>query len=151
MLAGLGFGLMFAALGQVPERAGLWPLTVCPGVSAVAAAALAARSRRAPGAPPRSAWRALPAGPLSALAVLCFQLATQRGLLTVLAVLASLYPAATILLAMLVLRERIQRAQAVGLALCGATVDARRSRLTRDAVTAGLQVRENRLRAAPRS
>jgi drug/metabolite transporter (DMT)-like permease len=121
ILAGLGFGVMFAALGQVPESAGMWPLTLAQGVSAVAAAALAS-SLGASWRPTRSSWRALPAGPLSAAAVVCFQLAVQSGLLTVSAVLASLYPAATVLLAMAVLRERIHRAQGVGLLLCGATV-----------------------------
>ena len=61
-------------------------------------------------------------GPLSAVAVVCFQLSTRHGLLTVSAVLASLYPAATILLAVAVLRERIGRAQGLGLALRGVTV-----------------------------
>ena len=121
ILAGLGFGVMFSALGQVPDGAGLWPLTLAQVVSAVAAAALAA-ALRAPWRPTRSSWRAAIAGPLSAVAVLSFQLATQSGLLTVSSVLASLYPAATVVLALVVLKERIHPLQAVGLALCGATV-----------------------------
>ncbi|HET6562066.1 MAG TPA: DMT family transporter [Marmoricola sp.] len=121
ILAGLGFGIMFAGLGQVPESAGMWPLTLTQAVSAVAAALLAT-VLGASWRPTRSAWRALPAGPLSAVAVVCFQLAVQSGLLTVSAVLASLYPAATILLAMALLRERIHRMQGIGLVLCGATV-----------------------------
>ena len=121
ILAGLGFGVLFTALGQVPDGAGLWPLTVAQATSAVAAAALAT-ALRATWWPTRSAWRAFPAGPLSAVALLCFMLATQSGLLTVSSVLASLYPAATVVLAMTVLRERIHATQAVGLALCGATV-----------------------------
>ena len=121
LLAGLGFGVMFSALGQVPDGAGFWPLAVSQLVSAVAAAVLAT-AMRASWRPGRASWRAAPAGPLSAVAVLCFQLATQSGLLTVSSVLASLYPAATVVLAMLVLRERLHRAQVVGLALCGATV-----------------------------
>jgi drug/metabolite transporter (DMT)-like permease len=43
-------------------------------------------------------------------------------LLSVAAVLTSLYPAFTVLLATLVLHERLHRGQAVGLALCTVTV-----------------------------
>ena len=121
LLAGLGFGFMFTALGQVSPEAGLWPLTLCQAVSAAAAAGLATLLG-GPWRPDRSSWRALPAGPLGALAVLCFQLAIQDGLLSVSSVLAALYPAATILLAMLLLRERVKPSQAVGLVLCGLTV-----------------------------
>jgi drug/metabolite transporter (DMT)-like permease len=121
VLAGIGFGIMFTALGQVPEDAGLWPLTTAQAVSAVAAAGLATALGNS-WRPSTATWLAVPAGPLSAVAVVCFQLATQMGLLAVSSVLASLYPAATILLAMAVLRERIHGIQAVGLALCGATV-----------------------------
>jgi len=49
-------------------------------------------------------------------------LARQQGLLSVAAVLTSLYPAATVLLATLVLHERLHRAQSVGLLLCAVSV-----------------------------
>ena len=122
VLAGLGFGLMFAAVGQIPESSGMWPLAVAQLISIPAAVALAA----ALGAPwlPRerfAAW-ALIAGLLGASAAALFLLATQHGLLTVAGVITSLYPAATVLLAATVLRERIHGAQAIGLALCGAAV-----------------------------
>jgi drug/metabolite transporter (DMT)-like permease len=122
VLAGLGFGVLFAALGQVPDDAGLWPLTLAQLVSVPAVVGLAAVL----GAPwvPRGRpvrW-ALLAGPLGATAAGAFLLASQQGLLTVAGVLTALYPASTVLLAALVLRERIHRAQGVGLGLCAAAV-----------------------------
>ena len=66
-------------------------------------------------------WAPL-AGPLGALAAGAFLLATQCGYLSVAGVLASLYPATTVLLAALLLRERIHRAQGVGLGLCAAAI-----------------------------
>jgi drug/metabolite transporter (DMT)-like permease len=65
---------------------------------------------------------ALLAGPLGAAATGAFLLASQRGFLSVAGVLASLYPATTVLLAALLLRERIHRAQGLGLGLCAAAV-----------------------------
>jgi drug/metabolite transporter (DMT)-like permease len=120
--AGVGFGVLFAALGQVPERAGYWPLALAQAVSvlAIVAAAAAFRTRWVPRRAVES-W-GLFSGLLASLAVLAFLAATERGLLTVSAVLTSLYPAATVLLAVAVLRERVHRAQAVGLGLCVLTV-----------------------------
>jgi uncharacterized membrane protein len=65
---------------------------------------------------------ALLAGPLAASATGCFLLATQQGFLTVAGVLASLYPASTVLLAAAVLHEKVHRAQGVGLGLCALAV-----------------------------
>jgi drug/metabolite transporter (DMT)-like permease len=123
VLAGLGFGVLFAALGQVPDTAGLWPLTVTQAVS-VPAVVLLAVVLRAPWLPGRRgpAWWALVAGPIAAVATGSFLMATQHGYLTVAGVLASLYPATTVLLAALVLHERVHRAQGVGLGLCAFAV-----------------------------
>jgi drug/metabolite transporter (DMT)-like permease len=55
-------------------------------------------------------------------ATVAFLVATHHGDLSVSAVLASLYPAFTIVLAATVLKEHIHRAQAVGLVLCAAAV-----------------------------
>ena len=120
--AGIGFGVLFAALGQVPTSSGYWPLALTQAVSVVGVA-VAALAIRADPWPRRAAdCGGLVSGLLAALAVWCFLLATDHGLLTVSAVLVSLYPASTVLLAVLVLRERIHRSQALGLALCAATV-----------------------------
>jgi uncharacterized membrane protein len=51
-----------------------------------------------------------------------FLMSTQHGYLAVAAIMASLYPAGTVLLATAILRERIQMLQAIGLGLCGVAV-----------------------------
>lgn len=122
VLAGLGFGLLFAALGQVPESAGWWPLVACQAVS-VPSVVLLAVVLRAPWVPRgRTVRLAVLASPLGASATGLFLLATHEGYLTVAGVLSSLYPAGTVLLAALVLHERVHRAQAVGLGLCALAV-----------------------------
>jgi uncharacterized membrane protein len=122
LLAGAGFGLLFTALAQVPSRAGLWPLAATQAVSlpSVVLLAIALGGQWVPrGRPVR--W-ALLAGPLGALAAAGFLAATHAGYLTVAAVLSSLYPASTVLLAAVALREAIHRRQALGLGLCALAV-----------------------------
>lgn len=122
ILAGMGFGFLFVALGQVPDGAGLVPAGIGMALSVLVVILLAAALRQ-PWLPrDRHAVSALLVGALAALATVLFQFATQSGLLTIAAVLSSLYPAFTVLLAVLVLRERIHRGQAVGLGLAGAAV-----------------------------
>lgn len=122
VLAGVGFGSLFAALGQIPEEAGLVPLALNQLVAAVVIVVVAALLRAAWLPRERGALLALVPGVLGAVATGAFLLATQSGFLTVTSVLASLYPAFTVLLAATVLREHIHRAQAWGLVLCGVAV-----------------------------
>jgi drug/metabolite transporter (DMT)-like permease len=122
VLAGLGFGSLFAALGQIPEEAGLLPLGLNQLVAAVFIVGLAV-AYRAPWLPrERAAAMGVVCGLLGASATVAFLVATQLGSLAVAAILASLYPAFTILLAASVLKEQIHRGQAVGLLLCGVAV-----------------------------
>ncbi|MGO4257351.1 EamA family transporter [Marmoricola sp. RAF53] len=122
VLAGLGFGLLFAALGQVPESAGYWPLVGTQVVSVLTLATAALLLGGDPVPRVRADLGGLVAGVLASLAVLFFLLATSHGLLSIAAVITALYPAFTVLLAMVVLRERVHAAQAVGLGLCAASV-----------------------------
>jgi drug/metabolite transporter (DMT)-like permease len=122
LAAGIGFGTQFSALGLVPASAGLTPLAISQVVSVISII-LGAAVQGAPWMPrDRFGLLSAVAGLLAGTATVCFQLAVQQGLLTIAAVLASLYPAATVLLAALVLRERIYRTQGVGLALAAAAV-----------------------------
>ncbi len=122
IVAGVGFGALFAALGQVPEESGYWPLVLCQVCSVVAVASVAVAYRQNPLPRTRTDLAGLLPGLLATGAVLLFLLATSRGLLSIAAIITSLYPAFTVLLAILVLREHVHRTQAAGLALCGATI-----------------------------
>lgn len=122
VLAGLGFGTLFASLAQIPESAGFAPLALNQLVAAVVIVVAASLARAAWVPRSRAAYAGAATGVLGATATGAFLLATQQGFLTVTAVLASLYPAFTVLLAATVLREHVHRWQAIGLVLCGAAV-----------------------------
>ncbi|MEP9365424.1 EamA family transporter [Nocardioides sp. CN2-186] len=122
ILAGLGFGTLFAALAQIPEEAGYLPLALNQLIAggSIIVVAIALRSPWVPRN--RYALGGLVSGLLGASATGLFQVATHGGHLTVAAVITSLYPAFTILLAALVLHERVHRAQAIGLGMCACAV-----------------------------
>jgi len=128
VLAGFGFGLLFLAVDQAGDNAGLWPLTAGQATAFALVTVVAWRSPRSPAMvePPvadRAWWPlAVATGALGSAATLLFYASTTTGLLTIAAVLTSLYPAATIVLARLILDERISARQGVGLALAGCAV-----------------------------
>ncbi len=122
VLAGLGFGVLFASLGQIPEGSGFWPLALNQ-VVALVVIALLATLMGAPWVPRHPATLlGVVSGLMGGLATGAFLLATQSGFLTVTAVLASLYPAFTVILAATVLREHVHRHQAIGLVFCAVAV-----------------------------
>jgi drug/metabolite transporter (DMT)-like permease len=119
MLAGVGFGVYFVALKMAGSAGVVWPmatarigsLTVCSAMLlALGRGEVRVRlNRRAVG------W-ALSTALLDTSGNLLFIASTRAGRLDVAAVLASLYPASTILLAALALGERPTRRQALGMA-----------------------------------
>ena len=68
VLAGIGFGVMFAALGQVPEEAGLFPVAVADVTSVPAVIVLAAALRQDWVPRERLSWWGMPVGALVAAA-----------------------------------------------------------------------------------
>lgn len=132
LIAGLGFGVIFVLLGATSDHAGLWPLLVARPLSLAltVAVALAVGRRRGlalrPALVPAAGSLAyvVGAGTLDITANGLYLAATRVGLLSIVAVLSSLYPAATVVLARVVLGERLHRLQLVGLALAAAGVAA---------------------------
>lgn len=122
ILAGLGFGALFVFLGQMSDDSGLMPLALTQAFSVLAVVATAVTLRQAWVPRGRAPFRAVVMGPLGATATGAFLYATHHGLLSVVAVISALYPASTVVLATIVLRERIHAWQAVGLALAAAAV-----------------------------
>lgn len=122
VVAGLGFGALFAFIGQIGDDAGFLPLALLQLVAA-AAVALAAIALRQPWLPRgRGLLPVFAFGLLGSAALVCFLLATHQGLLTIVSVIAALYPASTVAMAAVVLDERITRPQIVGLALAAGAV-----------------------------
>lgn len=124
--AGLFLGLCLIGLGLAPATSGIWVSAlgrwVATAVILAITVVLLARRGRPSGAPYPLAL-ALAAGALDGLANGLFQVAAQRTELVVVAVISSLYPAATLLLARWLLKERLSRVQIVGVVLAlGAVV-----------------------------
>lgn len=119
LLAGVAFALLFVALDRAGDAAGLWPvaagqvvaLTVLAGVGVATLGAAGVRLPRTQLA------GAATVGVLAVAATVLYFLAASAGLLAISAVLASLYPAATVALAAALLRESITAEQVAGLLL----------------------------------
>jgi drug/metabolite transporter (DMT)-like permease len=120
--AGLGFGLFFILLDRSPEDSGLWPL-VATRVSMVASLGLVvAVGRVSVRTPAGTGLRLLGLGVINTVADLLYLLATRSGLLSLVALITSMYPAVTVGLAGLTLRERISGQQLAGFALAAVSV-----------------------------
>ena len=125
MFSGVFIGLFLVLINLTPKDSGLVPLIANRGVNAtimlvtVGILALVARRR---GSPVAGGWRpgmrlAIACGIVDVVANCGLLLGVRLGELTVIAVLTALYPAGTIILARIVLKERIALVQYLGLAL----------------------------------
>lgn len=116
LAGGAAFGVFFVLLDLTPTGSGLWPLVGARIASlALMGSAVALVSRTLP---PRDAMPMVAAsGALDMLANILFLLATRAGLLTISALLASLYPVVVVVLARQLLAERLRRPQVVAVVL----------------------------------
>lgn len=116
LASGVAVGGFFVCLGQTAAPAGLWPLAVSRTVS-VSVFLIVAVSLRQSWRIPAAAWpAALGCGALDMIANGLYLVAVRQGQLSLVATLASLYPASTVMLARFVLGERLGRWQQVGVA-----------------------------------
>jgi drug/metabolite transporter (DMT)-like permease len=115
VIAGTGFAAFFILIDRISSESLYWPLTVArvASVTAMVAIMLLSRQRALPRGKPL--WTIVViAGFLDVAGNVFFALATQAGRLDIAAVVSSLYPAITVILARIVLKEQISRVQAVG-------------------------------------
>jgi drug/metabolite transporter (DMT)-like permease len=116
--AGACFGLVIVFFSRVSDDAGLWPVVLSKSTSSLGLVllALALSAHR-----PTLADRLVPAGiAIGALEVggnVALILALQRGPVSIASVLISLYPVTAVMLATVILGERLSRVQLAGVAL----------------------------------
>lgn len=121
-IGGAFFGLILVALHQTSDTSGVWPVLVMRFFSTPYMVAVVLATRQRPGQL-RSRWAVvLASGVLDSLANWFYVLAVREGMLSVVAMVVTLYPAVTIVLATGVDHERLRRPQIIGLALAGSAL-----------------------------
>ena len=112
--AGVAIGLFFLALARTSQTAGMWPLLTARIVSVALFGSATAYYGRSYRMPQRVMLTAAAGGIVDMLANVLYLLAARSGPLTLVVTLSSLYPASTVLLAWVVLGERITTRQWAG-------------------------------------
>jgi drug/metabolite transporter (DMT)-like permease len=120
--SGAGFGLFLIGLNRAGSGSDLWPAGVAAVVGLIPVACLAARAGELALPPPGTRWLSALTGAIAATGTISYFLATHRGLLAVTAVIYSLYPAGTIVLARALSGERLTMARMTGLLLAAGSV-----------------------------
>jgi drug/metabolite transporter (DMT)-like permease len=116
LASGVAIGLFFLSLARTNAAAGLWPLLAARAISVSLFAAMAVVYRVPLRMPPVVLATTVGGGIVDMLANLFFLLASRQGPLTLAVTLTSLYPASTVLLARVVVGERLAPRQWAGVA-----------------------------------
>jgi drug/metabolite transporter (DMT)-like permease len=122
LIAGAAFGLFFISLNRAGSATDAWPLAIAGLTAVVTVTCIAAATRQLGLPPPGTRWLSVLTGITGVVGTFAFYLATHRGLLAITAVVTSLYPAGTILLARVLLGERLTTIRIAGLCLGAASV-----------------------------
>lgn len=122
VMAGIGFALFNILVGSLSGDGVFAPLIALKGSSAILIVGVIV-VRRSPWALPRATLPlAFGAAVLDLAGNVFYLLATQAGRLDVAVTLSSLYPVTTVILAAIVLRERVTRDHAAGIAIAAAAI-----------------------------
>jgi drug/metabolite transporter (DMT)-like permease len=111
----LGFGVQFLAMAQVGTDSGLWPVVLSRMVSVMVIAAVLGAYGAPWGLTGRPWGATVAAGALGTLAIVLYLEATRQQLMAIATVLSALYPAIPVILALGLLKERLNHRQAAGL------------------------------------
>jgi drug/metabolite transporter (DMT)-like permease len=122
LVAGCGFGGFFVLIAQTQEAAVFWPLVAARAMSVATLSILMVIQRRAALPTSEALLPIMLAGIFDAGGNACFVLAEQAGRLDIASTLSSLYPVSTVVLALILLRERISWVQGAGVALALAAI-----------------------------
>lgn len=117
VVAGIGFGMLFVFLDRTSDESEMWPLFIAQ-LTSLPIVITAVVARRLTFPPPRRLIGVMAlAGLLAVSANVAYLVATREGLLSLVAVITSLYPASTVALATVLDQERMSSSQAVGIGL----------------------------------
>jgi drug/metabolite transporter (DMT)-like permease len=122
LLAGVVVGLFFLSLARTSSGAGMWPLIAARIISIALFGSIALATGRSLRMSASATGTASAGGVLDMLANALYMLAARVGPLSIVVTLASLYPAATVILARLVLGERLSFVQTAGIVCALAAV-----------------------------
>lgn len=113
-LSGVAIGFFFLALARTAPAAGMWPLVASRAISLVLFGALGQATAQPMMMAAPVARIAIGGGVVDMAANALYLAATRYGALSIVVTLASLYPASTVILARVVLGERLSRWQIAG-------------------------------------
>jgi drug/metabolite transporter (DMT)-like permease len=122
LASGVAIGFFFLALAQTRAQAGMWPLVASRTLSVLLFGVAAIAGRSAIRMPGPVVGLAILCGFLDMLANALYLVAAQVGPLSIVVTLSSLYPASTVLLARVVLGERLNLWQVSGVGCALAAV-----------------------------
>jgi drug/metabolite transporter (DMT)-like permease len=122
LVAGAGFAVQFIAISRIDLDGGLWPILAARALAAATIVPLARHSHGELRLPRRLVLPSCVVGAAGSVAIVLYLLATQDQLLALATVLAALYPAIPVVLALLFLHERLNPPQILGLAVAGGSI-----------------------------